>query len=158
MDYKSAERTFEEVRRLDKHMIDGMDQYAFVIYQRGERSKLNKLANDLLNLKDDRSETWTSLALLSKLNGDKEKCLTYLSKAARLDQNNGFICKLQGKLYLEAGKHQHAAMSYFKATEMSRDLDCFEGLVDVYLNAGKFKEAIIGRCMQYYSSYIICVT
>ena len=53
MDYKSAERTFEEVRRLDKHMIDGMYQYAFVIFQRGERSKLNKLANDLLNLMVD---------------------------------------------------------------------------------------------------------
>ena len=144
-DFKSAERVFDETRRLDKHIVDDMDKYAFIIFQRGDGSKLNKICNELLQINENRSETWNSLALLSAINGDKEKCFAYLNKSIRLDQNNGFTHKLLGKFHLEAGRHQHAIISYFKAAELSRDLDCYEGLVDAYLSAGKFKESYIGK-------------
>lgn len=140
---KSAESTFDEIRKIDKHTIDGMDQYAYLIYRRRDRSKLNKLSNGLLSLNNQCSETWISVALLCQITGEKDKCLSYLSKAAGLGTNNAFVHKVQGWIYQESGRPQHAAMCFFRALERSRDLESLEGLVDAYISCEKYKEAIV---------------
>ena len=137
--------SFDTVRRLDKHCIDQMDKYANILYVKQERQKLNRLANDLLNVNADRPETWIAASFLAKINDDFQKSLDYANKAIQADRTNSFAHKVQGQLYLDLNKPQHAVMSFFRALEIERDMGGFEGLIDAYLKANKFKDAIISE-------------
>jgi len=144
-DRRAATASFDTVRRLDKHCVDQMDKYASILYVKQERQKLNRLANDLLHVNADRPETWIAASFLAKINDDFQKSLDYANKALRVDRSNSFAHKVQGQLYLDLNKPQHAVMSFFRALEIERDMGGFEGLIDAYLKANKFKDAIISK-------------
>jgi len=144
-DRRAATASFDTVRRLDKHCIDQMDKYANILYVKQERQKLNRLANDLLNVNADRPETWIAASFLAKINDDFQKSLDYANKAIQADRTNSFAHKVQGQLYLDLNEPQHAVMSFFRALEIERDMGGFEGLIDAYLKANKFKDAIISE-------------
>lgn len=128
------------------HAVDYMDRYAFILHKRMDKNKLNSLSNDLLKTSDQRPETWVCLAFLSDLYGSKEKSLMYIDKALSIDSRHSFAHRIKGIFHISENRPEYAVMSFFRANEISKDLESYEGLVEAYLAAEKYKEAVVSKC------------
>lgn len=133
---------FARIRSIDPTFMDGMDMYAYMLANQRNKSELGRLCSDLLEIDDKRHESWATLALYHHTCGDIEKSLVFLEKAITSNPPSAFCHKLMGKILQAEGRFDHAIVAYFRANEISKDVSCYEALVEAYLSCSKYKEAV----------------
>ena len=138
----AAEATFQKIRSLDYHFVEGMDTFANLLAKQCNVSELGRLSGDLLMVDDKRPEAWVALACYHEALGDSEKAIAFVDKGISCDEQNAFCHKLKGSILLSQGRPDIAGSCFFRANEIKRDIASYEGLVESCLSAKRFKEAI----------------
>jgi anaphase-promoting complex subunit 7 len=141
-DVRSAELTYERVRAQEFTQMEDMDQYAHILGREHRIDDLNELAESLLAVDDKRPEAWATLAIYYEALEDHSKATAFLEKAISLDQRHAFSFRLKGAMLMTDGRPEHASVAFFRSNIIEADISNYEGLVDAYIAAGKFKEAI----------------
>lgn len=71
---------FKQIRRIDSHFIDFLDQYGLLLSRTSDETELNKLAHEVLALSGDRPIGWLLVALYCELKRDTEKAIQFVDK------------------------------------------------------------------------------
>lgn len=138
----AASLTFQKIRSIDPNFVEGMDYYAALLAKQLNISELGKLSNDLLLTNNKRPETWNALALYHEVCGDSEKALAFLEKSISFDKKHAFSYQLKGTIILGQGRYDLAGQCFSRANSIKKDISSYEGMVESYLNAKRYKEAI----------------
>uniref|UniRef100_A0A7S2WJE0 Anaphase-promoting complex subunit 7 n=1 Tax=Rhizochromulina marina TaxID=1034831 RepID=A0A7S2WJE0_9STRA len=138
-----AQYFFNKARVTDPSNLEMMDHYALLLHLRGDVAELNRLAHDLLCASEMRPEPWVALSLHAECQGDRDRALQYVDKAIDLGPSCVLGHLVKGEIMLKIGKPDLAIMSFFRAKENRKELRCYHGLVEAYLDASKFKEASV---------------
>eukprot|EP00903_Cladosiphon_okamuranus_P008735 g8367.t1 len=132
---------FKKARLVDDANVDLMDCYGVVMRQKTMPGGLNRLSNELLSTDPRRAEAWVVLALYSEVLGDKEKATTFVDKALELKPSYAMAFILKGSLVLAEGNLEEAPKLFLQANNIRKDIYSYKGLVNAYLQAGKFRKA-----------------
>ncbi|CAM9877479.1 unnamed protein product [Ascophyllum nodosum] len=132
---------FKKARMVDEMNVDLMDCYGVVMRQKEMPFGLNRLANELLSADPNRAEAWVVMALYSEVRGEKEKAASFVDKALELKQNYALASILKGSLLLAERNFEAAPRFFLQANKIRKDIYSYRGLVNAYLQAGKYREA-----------------
>jgi len=133
--------SYSSARKVDPDIIDDMDKYACLIRKQGKTMLLNKLAEDLLEISQDRAECYLVLALYFEAEGNLEKALGFVDKAIECNSSHAHAHKLRADVLSLQQKYDIALKSYRKAATISKDIFVYQGMVNCYLSLQKIKEA-----------------
>ncbi|CBJ30595.1 Putative subunit of the Anaphase Promoting Complex [Ectocarpus siliculosus] len=139
--WDEALSAFKKARLVDDANVDLMDCYGVVMRQKTMPGGLNRLANELLSTDPMRAEAWVVMALYSEVRGDKDKATVFVDKALELKPNYAMAFILKGSLVLAEGNHEEAPKLFLQANHIRKDIYSYKGLVNAYLQAGKFRKA-----------------
>ncbi|CAM9599204.1 unnamed protein product [Ectocarpus fasciculatus] len=139
--WDEALSAFKKARLVDDANVDLMDCYGVVMRQKTMPGGLNRLANELLSTDPMRAEAWVVMALYSEVRGDKDKATVFVDKALELKPNYAMAFILKGSLVLAEGNLEEAPKLFLQANHIRKDIYSYKGLVNAYLQAGKFRKA-----------------
>eukprot|EP00633_Aureoumbra_lagunensis_P003036 CAMPEP_0197298912 /NCGR_PEP_ID=MMETSP0890-20130614/44772_1 /TAXON_ID=44058 ORGANISM="Aureoumbra lagunensis, Strain CCMP1510" /NCGR_SAMPLE_ID=MMETSP0890 /ASSEMBLY_ACC=CAM_ASM_000533 /LENGTH=301 /DNA_ID=CAMNT_0042776951 /DNA_START=677 /DNA_END=1582 /DNA_ORIENTATION=- len=89
-----------------------------------------------------RPEAWIAAAAFAASQNQNDRAVQLLDKAISLDPRRVTAFQLRGATLLKLNKPELAVVAFFQANNISKELRTYRGLVDAYLSARKYKEAL----------------
>lgn len=140
---EQARTSLMRARELDPNVTEGTDMLALILKKRGKVTELNDLVYDLLKRNRDQPETWVAVAMYHDMTGQKDTALADLKRALDLKPTHLGAHIVKSQVLFAMGDGAAAVQTYLRAYEIDKHhLAVFEGLVEAYLSASEFKQAL----------------
>lgn len=115
VDYHSAEKCFEDARRVDPARLEDMDVYSTVLWQLGEDAKLSHLTKEALSLSRLAPQTWCIHGNLHSRQREHDIAIKSFQRAMQLDVDRPYSYTLCGHEYFAQEDFDHAQQCFRKA-------------------------------------------
>ncbi|GAX75808.1 hypothetical protein CEUSTIGMA_g3251.t1 [Chlamydomonas eustigma] len=114
VEYRSAAAAFEAARSLDRHRVEGMEQYSTVLWHLKREYELSHLAQELHAIDRLSPQAWCVLGNFCSLQRDHASAIECFQRALQLDPSFTYAMTLEG--------HEH-----FAAEDYEKSLSCYRG-------------------------------
>ncbi|TFK72166.1 TPR-like protein [Pluteus cervinus] len=141
LDYASAERAFQAVRKLEPHRLWDMEVYSTLLWHLQRNIELSFLAQELLNINPRSSQAWIAIGNLFSLQKERSQALTCFRRAAQLDPTCAYAYTLSGHESIDEDLDK--AISFFQSALRAdpRHYNAWYGLGTCYLRMSKIRLA-----------------
>jgi len=143
---------FKSIRSLDSNIIESMDVYAIVLRNLASNHTVNginqaetelvKLGHELLAISQESPVSWLVVALYFDYKGDVDKALAFIERAIKSDPKYALAYRVKGSVLLNNNQPDVAAIAYFQANSIDRDIQSYNGMIQSNLLLGKNRDAI----------------
>jgi anaphase-promoting complex subunit 7 len=138
---EEAIQAYRQLRRVDSTLIDGLEVFGLLLFEKNLVSELSTLANDVLVADNERPTGWLLGALYCQLRGEHDKAKRLCEKAVDIVPDAGCF-NVKGTLLMAQGNCiDQALIAFFQANSLDKDPYSFAGLVNAHLSLGKIKDA-----------------
>ncbi|KAG5635898.1 hypothetical protein H0H81_009723 [Sphagnurus paluster] len=96
LDFASAERAFNAVRKLEPYRLWDMEVYSTLLWHLQRTVELSFLAQELLSINPQSSQAWIAVGNLFSLQKDRSQALTCFGRAAQMDPTCAYASTLSG--------------------------------------------------------------
>lgn len=132
-DFDTAQGLYEDVRRNNPYVIDGMDTYSNILYVRGLKAELSHLAHSLVEIDKYRPEACCVIGNYYSLKSQHHQAVAYFQRALKLNRRFVAAWTLVGHEYLELKNTPGAIEAYRKAIDIDpRDHRAWYGMGQAY--------------------------
>ncbi|XP_028400732.1 anaphase-promoting complex subunit 7-like [Dendronephthya gigantea] len=143
-DSNTAKALYKRVRCLDENCLQGMDVYASLLAQDGEKEDVDSLAEDLIGISEERPEPWMAMAHSASVANKKTRAIYFSQKAHNIDNQNIQALLTKGSLLSCVKRKSEAIDHYREVIRLSPyNYDANKGLIECYLSSNRQKEALI---------------
>ncbi|KAJ2358103.1 Anaphase promoting complex subunit 7 [Coemansia sp. RSA 2618] len=142
-DARKARLLYERARALDASLVQEMGTYAELLMQAGDSYAVYALGSQLLKADQTRPEGWVAMARYFLTSGKTEEALAIVWKAQALAPTHSDAYYAEGGIQMASGSAEEAAEVFLKAHELERSVLTYRGIIDAYVQCGKYKNAFL---------------
>ena len=129
----SAQESYENLRDIDPHRLQGLDTYSNILYVKERRSELSHLAHMTSKISKYAPETCCVVGNYYSLKGQRERAIIYFGRALHLNRKMVAAWTLMGHEYIELRNTSAAVSCYREAIDInSSDYRAWYGLGQTY--------------------------
>eukprot|EP00111_Clytia_hemisphaerica_P009085 TCONS_00026638-protein len=140
---QTASTHFSKLRALDKTNLRGMDIYAHILADQGQKAELEILAQELSDVTQIKTEPWVAMSYYCSCANQKARAIYFAQKAHTTDTSNVEALTLKASLLKSLNKHQESIIHFREAIRLApNQLECYEGLVECHTSLKRNKEAM----------------
>ncbi|ORX68512.1 TPR-like protein [Linderina pennispora] len=115
-------------------LLQSCDQDAYSVYQ---------LGTELLKTDETRPEGWVAMARYLMMAGQMQEALAIVWKAQTLAPDSADAFYAEGAIQMASECPEEAAEAYLKAHSLRRSALTYRGIMDAYLQCGRYKDAFV---------------
>nr|XP_039270927.1 anaphase-promoting complex subunit 7-like [Styela clava] len=140
---KSAIVYFESARMNNPFLLDGMDIYAYLLYEEDEHEKLDKVACELFSITCQHPAPWVTLGYRALSKGDYKRVVYLAVQATKLDPVCVQALILKGCALRAIDEIKDATAHFREASRIDPNwFVCYKELAETQLQNGRTNEAI----------------
>ncbi|KAJ2771453.1 Anaphase promoting complex subunit 7, partial [Coemansia nantahalensis] len=141
---QKAATLYEMARSLDAALMQEMGVYSGLLAATSrDPHAVYQLGNHLLKTDQARPEGWIAMARYFLARAQTQEALAIVWKAQALAPDCAEAYYAEGEIQMASGCAEEAADVYLKAHELAPSALTYRGIVDAYVQCGKYKEAFL---------------
>ncbi|KAJ1965939.1 hypothetical protein GGI12_000417 [Dipsacomyces acuminosporus] len=143
-DTRRAKVFYDKARSLDPSLFHEMGTYSNLLYSTsGDAYSVYRLGNELLKVDQTKPEGWVAMARYFLMTGQIQEALAIVWKAQTLAPSYEDAYYAEGTIQMASDCPEEAAEAFLKAHELRRNTLTYRGVVEAYIQCGKYKEAFL---------------
>ena len=140
---QSALREYAAIRAKSPHFVEGMDEYALLLHEQGNKGALEALSCEMLELSPDACETWIVTALYYDITDmHVDGCLA-AEKAIRINGQSANAHFVLGSMCLRNRRLRTAIKEFNLCITIKVSMKAYQGLVKAHLMFGSHANAMM---------------
>ncbi|KAJ1950675.1 Anaphase promoting complex subunit 7 [Linderina pennispora] len=143
-DVRKARALYEKALLVDPSLMLEMGTYSDLLQSCDQDAySVYRLGTELLKTDETRPEGWVAMARYLMMAGQMQEALAIVWKAQTLAPDSADAFYAEGAIQMASECPEEAAEAYLKAHSLKRSALTYRGIMDAYLQCGRYKDAFV---------------
>lgn len=144
VNYEMSLKHFKQLRQMQPTRSQDIEVFSTLLWHMHDKVNLSHLSNELVEIKQDKPQTWCCLGNLYSLQRDHDEAIRYFEKATEVDPHFAYGYTLQGHEHSSNDSIDMAKTCYRKAIASDpQHYNAYYGLGMCCMKLGQYEEALL---------------